>query len=347
MGLFSFLNRKESRSWSELILQNKETLAEDFIVLTLEKETGSAFDASFIPGQYVTLEINNHDEIVRRSYSICGKTPTGFKIGVKKIADGKMSTYLHTQTQLGDKLKVHMAEGNFVLNGEQTVVAFVAGSGITPLISMLEAHADKKNFYVFYNTKKLSDLIFHEELKSTKATVYLSQETVEGYKSGRLDYEALMEELKENLALLQSDAYLLCGPEGFMAEIERCLLFFGVPEGKIRKEYFIPPSVSSNDAPIVPSIQGSSLTVELDGQVHTLNVGSKKKTILEIVEGEKLDPPYSCRGGVCSSCKAKIITGTATMRQNFTLSDKEVAEGYILTCQAEITSEEIRISFDA
>lgn len=347
MGLFSFLNRKQTKSWEELLILEKEQLTNDFTVFTLSKAVDSAFDIAFTPGQYVTLEIQSGAQPLRRSYSICGKAENGFKIGVKRIEGGIMSSHLHNSTRQGDTIKVHEPEGNFTIEEEQNICAFVAGSGITPVISMIEAHRNKKQFNVFYNTKRLNDVVFKDQLAEIGATVYLSQESKEGYKSGRLGYDALMNELKDNLSLLQSDAYLLCGPEAFMAEIERCLLFFGVPEGKIRKEFFIPPSKSDAFASSDGAVSESTVTVLLDGQTTEFNVAVKKKTVLEVLEGAKLDPPYSCRGGVCSSCKAKIISGTAKMRQNFSLTDKEVAEGFILTCQAEITSPRISISFDA
>jgi ring-1,2-phenylacetyl-CoA epoxidase subunit PaaE len=347
MGLFSFLNRKHTKSWAELLIQEKEQLTDDFTVFTLVKPAESEFDLAFIPGQYVTLEIQSGAQPLRRSYSICGKTDNGFKIGVKKIEGGIMSSYLHNRVQKGDKIKVHEPEGHFTAEDEHNICAFVAGSGITPLISMLEAYKNKKQFSVFYNAKSFNDVVFNNHLTVNGATVYLSQETKEGYKNGRLGYDALMEELKDNLSLLQSDAYLLCGPEGFMAEIERCLLYFGVPEGKIRKEFFVPPG--KTDAPVSSNglVDESTLIILLDGQTTELNVSVKKKTVLEVLEAAKLDPPYSCRGGVCSSCKAKVLSGTVKMRQNFTLTDKEVEEGIILTCQAEITSPRLSITFDA
>lgn len=347
MGLFSFLNRKQTKTWAELLIQDKEQLTDDFIVFTLAKSPESDFNVAFKPGQYVTLEVQPSEQLIRRSYSICGKTANGFKIGVKRIENGAMSTFLHKEALKGGKISVHEPEGNFTVEEFQTICAFVAGSGITPLISIIEAYQGQKKFDVFYNTRFASDVIFQDFLQQVDATVYLSQEVKKGFKHGRLGYDELMKELKDNLHLLQADVYLLCGPEGFMEEIERGLLFFGVPENKIRKEFFVPPSKSLENDASTNAVTGSKLTVTLDERTSTIDVRGNNKTILEILEGAQLDPPYSCRGGVCSSCKAKITSGSAQMRQNFTLTDKEVAEGYILTCQAEITSNDITITFDA
>ena len=241
MGIFSFLTGSKTLQWASLRLTKKEQLSEDFVVLTLEKNGKDSFETNFTPGQYVTLEIEQKGVQIRRSYSICGKSENGFKIGVKRIEGGQMSPFLHDQTIKGSTVKVHIPEGGFVLNGEQNICAFVAGSGITPVASMIEAYNPGKSFRVFFGVKRVSDIVFKPLLDSVKSTVYLSQEHQDGYKSGRLTYDALMEELKADLTLLQSDVYLLCGPVEFMQEIERGLLFFGVPETKIKREYFTPP----------------------------------------------------------------------------------------------------------
>ncbi len=345
MGLLSFLNRKQSSQWGTMIIVEKEHQTSDFVVITLQKKGEDGFNTHFEPGQYITIEISQQGKTIRRSYSICGKSENGFKIGVKRIEGGQMSAYLHDAI-LGSALKVHAAEGHFVLNGEKQVCAFVAGSGITPVASMIEAFHDLKVFHVFYGIRYATDLPFQTLLNQTQSTVYLSKENKSGYKTGRLDYNALMDELKSDLTLLQADVYLLCGPEEFMKEIERGLSFFGVPESKIKREYFSPPSAKKNSEATESHIGKVKLTAIIDGHSSQFEFTAGKKSLLEGLEDAKLDPPYSCRGGVCSSCKAKIIQGKASMRQNFTLTDKEIQEGYILTCQADPVTEEITLSFD-
>ena len=346
MGIFSFLSGSKSLQWATLTITEKEHLSPDFVVLTLEKNSKDSFNTQFTPGQYVTLEIDIKGVQIRRSYSICGKSENGFKIGVKRIEGGQMSPFLHDQTIKGSTVKVHIPEGGFVLNGEQNICAFVAGSGITPIASMIEAFNPGKSFRVFFGVKRVSDIVFKPLLDSVKSTVYLSQESQDGYKHGRLDYNALMEELKSDLTLLQSDVYLLCGPVEFMQEIERGLLFFGVPETKIKREYFTPPKKEATKENTNKINGPVAITATLDGQTHEFTFQAGKKTLLEGLEEQRLDPPYSCRGGVCSSCRAKVISGKVSMRQNYTLTDKEVADGYILTCQSDPCSETVSITFD-
>lgn len=346
MGIFSFLSNSKSLHWASLTITRKEHLSTDFVVLTLEKNQKDSFDTRFIPGQYITIEIDLKGVQVRRSYSICGKSENGFKIGVKRIEGGQMSPFLHDNAAVGSTIKIHVPEGNFILNGEQNICAFVAGSGITPVASMIESYIHNKSFRVFYGVKRVQDIVFKSLLDSTKSTIYLSQESKEGYNYGRLDYNSLMEELKSDLTLLQADVYLLCGPVEFMEEIESCLVFFGVPETKIKREFFTPPSKQAASENVSKINGPVAITATLDGQTHEFKFQAGKKTILEGLEEQRLDPPYSCRGGVCSSCKAKVTSGKVSMRQNYTLTDKEVADGYILTCQSDPCSETVNISFD-
>jgi len=347
MGLFSFLTGKSTAYWAQLTVIDKTHLSADFAVFTLQKNPKDQYNPTFIPGQYVTLEIELGGNKIRRSYSICGKAPDGFKIGVKRVNGGLMSNYLHDSLHKGSSIKAHIPEGNFTLNGAHTVCAFVAGSGITPIASMIEAFDEIKQFRVFYGIRYASDLVFQDLLNQVNTTIYLSQEEKDGFKRGRLNYDALMEEFKADLSILQRDIYLLCGPEDFMNEVERGLLFFGVPESKIKREYFTPPVKEAHDGEAQQRIQGPVLIkATIDGISHDVAYQSGKKSILEALEEAKLDPPYSCRGGVCSSCKAKVTEGKVSMRQNFTLTDKEIEAGYILTCQADACTSQLSISFD-
>lgn len=348
MGIFSFLSGKKSSQWANLSVTKKDSLSPTFTVFTLVNTNNEPFSTSFIPGQYVTLSAEIEGKEIRRSYSICGAEENGFKIGVKKIDGGLMSSFLHDHIEKGSEIKVHVPEGSFVLNGEQTICAFVAGSGVTPLASMLEQYQSQKKFKVFYGIKKAEDYLFKPLLEKANARVYVSQEHVDGFRYGRLTYDAMMEELKMDLSLLQCDVYLLCGPEEFMNEIERGLTFFGVPENKIKREFFVSP-VASNDKELQTGKYTGPVSVvaTIDGKEHSFTYQSGKKSLLEGLEEARLDPPYSCRGGVCSSCRAKLTAGKVIMRQNYTLTDKEVEEGYVLTCQADACSGEIQLTFDA
>jgi len=346
MGLLSFLNSKKHGPWHTLEVSEKEHVSPTFVILTLK--IPSEFSSKFIfePGQYLTISNDFGGKEIRRSYSICSTDDQQLQIGVRRIDGGIMSTYLHDTLIIGTKVKVHIPEGNFTVKSAQKICVFAAGSGITPIASMVGKYGSTKEFKVFYNVKTEEEILFKDLLDTVQSTYYLSQQTQSPYQAGRLDYDALIEALKNDLSLLQCDSFLICGPNEFMEKIENGLNFFGVPEHKILQEHFIPPVKEvSLDNPI--QFEGiAKLEVIMDGETHQLEMQTGKQTILEALEKAKLDPPYSCRGGVCSSCKAKVTSGTANMRQNFNLTQNEIAKGYILTCQADPTSANLTLSFD-
>lgn len=345
MGLFSFLKSDKNSKWNALRVVNKEHISPNFVILSLEVPEKLYENYQFIPGQYITIEQSVSNKTIRRSYSICSASKNPLKIGVKKVEGGEMSTFLHDVLHIGSELKAHIPEGNFTINEAHQICVFAAGSGVTPIASMVESYHQTKKIKVFNAIRYQTDFLFKETLDKVSTKYFISQENIPGFAFGRLDYNAILEEIKNDVGILKSDLFVLCGPEGFMAEAERALLFFGVSNTKIKREYFIPPTPKKKQDTAVYS--GKTMVhVVMSGEKHDIEMTAGKNTLLEVVEKAKLNPPYSCRGGVCSSCKAKITDGEAKMRQNFNLTDKEVADGYILTCQADPISEEITITFD-
>lgn len=345
MGLFSFLKPSKNQKWHALKVGQKMAHSKDFIEISLEipKDLESKFN--FTPGQYVTVEDQIDGAPVRRSYSICAASKNPIKIGVKMVPNGLMSTHLHQSVQIGSSLNVHEPEGNFILNGVKSVAAFAAGSGITPIASMISAHQADIDFQVYYNIKTQEDILFKSLLDQVGCQYILTQEDSEAFTKGRINQELISGIVKQKMSILQSDVFLICGPENFMSEVRNSLLFFGVSESQIKMEYFTPPKDSTEK--VQSTVDGiCTLNVTMDHETRTLEMNIGKKTILEALEGAKLDPPYSCRGGVCSSCKAKITEGSATMRQNYNLTDKEIGQGYILTCQADPSSQNLSLTFD-
>ncbi len=303
----------------------------------------------FQAGQYLTLALDINGEQLRRSYSICSSTSTGLSIGVKAIANGKASNFLQN-IKAGEELIVFEPEGNFTWQPTyKKVVAIAAGSGITPIISMLQTAADQTQFKLFYGNKRPEDALFLNEiieLQHTETILFYSQKDVEGAHFGRINDAELKEQIKNDLAMLQADAFFLCGPQQMVESAEKTLAFFGVSPQKIHKELFFvseaKPAINTE-----ASFSGKSkVKVMIDGEIATFDMQGQDKSILELSEKAGLDAPFSCRGGVCSSCRAKVLKGSATMRMNHSLTDSEIADGYILTCQAFATSEELIVSFD-
>jgi ring-1,2-phenylacetyl-CoA epoxidase subunit PaaE len=177
----------------------------------------------------------------------------------------------------------------------------------------------------------------------------LSQKEHEGCKTGRIDEKNLRDEIKSNLDLLKADSFLICGPEAMIQTVEDNLKFFGVSSDKIRYELFTTPVLlaSQQTESSHSDFSGeSSVKVILDGETAEFKLKTDGDTFLQASENEGLDVPFSCRGGVCCSCKAKVLEGSASMKLNYSLTDEEVKNGYILTCQAHPTSENVTITFD-
>jgi ring-1,2-phenylacetyl-CoA epoxidase subunit PaaE len=186
-----------------------------------------------------------------------------------------------------------------------------------------------------------------EKLEQTKCTFFFSKEQHEKGKNGRIDKENFTALMKENLQLLKADGFYLCGPEEMIKNVKDVLTFFGVSKSKIHFELFFAPIQTTEDQQTQSTFTGvSKVQVILDSETTHFDLDAHGKTILEMTETAGLDAPFSCRGGVCSTCKAKVLKGSATMTLNYSLTDKEVSEGYILTCQAHPTSDELIVSFD-
>lgn len=351
MGIFNFKKKKtESDSkWKELSVVNLEQISHDTSVVTLRAENPALFD--FVPGQYLTIAVEINGETVRRSYSICSAPSEGLKIGVKKVPNGLVSNYINNELKIGDTLKAMVPEGNFTLNEEKKLVVIAAGSGITPIVSIAKSLASNTTVRLFFGNKTKKDVLFNEtlsQLSNVHITHYLTREEQDGWKKGRLNKATITEEIKLDLSLLKADVFLLCGPEEMIKEGIEALTMFGVSPQKIKYELFTTPVLLvKEEVDLGLDFNGDCLlSVTLDHETIELTMKSDKKTILDVVENAGFDPPFSCRGGVCCSCKAKVIEGKATMRLNYSLTDEEVKNGYILTCQAKPASEKLVISYD-
>jgi ring-1,2-phenylacetyl-CoA epoxidase subunit PaaE len=353
MGLFNIFKKKEtnhiSKGFFELAVSDVKRLNDKSVMVSLEipDELKSTFQ--FTPGQYLNFEIEIGGKKLRRSYSICSGINEPLSVAVKAIENGKVSNWFNTEVKAGTVLHVGKPEGNFKLDPEhKNVVSIAAGSGITPILSIAKSlGSGKMNLY--YGNRTLSDSIFIKELKAIEnvlMTGFLSQEENTDFKKGRIDKDAFKEIIKSDLDLLKADAFFICGPEGMIHDVKEVLKFFGVTDSKIKFELFTAPT-PVDSKPTETEFKGiSHVKVILDHETVNFDIKPGNSTILDYVEKNGLDAPYSCRGGVCCSCKAKVLEGQATMRLNYSLTDEEVKNGYILTCQAHPASENLTISYD-
>ncbi len=355
MGLFSIFKKDKTqhRGFHVLTVKSIERLTSNSSKISFDIPSAVEASFNFIPGQYINLLINHGGKEERRSYSLCNGSEESLAIAVKEVPNGTISVWLNRELKVGDEIQVSEPQGNFTLNAtEKNVVAIAAGSGITPIMSIAkQLQATGGNMQLFYGNRTESDILFKSELDglhAVKSHYALSGETKDGFLSGRIDKAQITAVIKQDLDMLKADAFFICGPEQMIMEAKETLEFFGVNASKIHFELFTTPVLMAQESVQVQANYSgdSKVKVILDGEVANFTLNTNGKSLLESIENAGMDAPYSCKGGVCCSCKAKVIKGSAKMDLNYALTDQEVAKGYILTCQSHPTSEELTISFD-
>ncbi|MBU2949606.1 ferredoxin--NADP reductase [Tamlana agarivorans] len=341
-------------------------------VKNINRETSKAISISFnVPenlkdtfafqaGQYITLktEIDGHE--VRRDYSLCVSPKSGeLKVAIKEVQDGTFSAYANTTLKVGDSLEVAPPKGRFVFepNDSKTknIAAFAAGSGITPILSIIKCALEEEvnsKIILVYGNKTTKDTMFLNELLELQHAYkerftiqfVFSQQDEEDAIFGRIEKSTVNYVIKNEHKDVVIDAYYLCGPEAMIHMVKDVLTTHNTEAERIHYELFKAAKPAEVKAEVVET-GSSKITVTVDDETTTFDM-SQKQTILEAALDEDLDAPYSCQGGICSSCLARITEGEATMRQNNILTESEVAEGLILTCQAHPTTPTITVDFD-
>ena len=336
----------------------------DSVSLSLDVGNENLNEFKFVPGQYITIRAIINNEDCRRSYSICSSTSEILTVAVKKVYKGKMSTYINENLNEGDLIEIQAPQGNFKLEGinqsnSRKFVGFAAGSGITPILSMMkELSSSEKNsqFLLFFSNKTSNDVMFKRELNlltNNNITIkYLFSREIgeDELYNGRIDEQKAKELLKSNMEYLNADAFYLCGPEEMIFSTKNVLESFGVNSSKIKFELFTAPVIEGNSSKKENSnveFEGDShVTVIYDDEEVEFSLNRDGETILDAAMDNDLDVPFSCKGAVCCTCRAKIKEGSVIMDANYALSDQEVEDGYILTCQSHPNSEKVIIDFD-
>lgn len=321
----------------------------------------------FLPGQYVMFKHEINGEELKRSYSISSSPTEGeLRVGVKEVPDGRFSTFANRHLKVGDKLCTLPPRGRFVVNtdagNKKHYVAFCAGSGVTPIISMmkhvLETEPQSK-FTTFYGNRYAATIIYFDEINALKNRfperlevhyVMSKEEMGSDFFRGRIDEEKIRKfsEILFDPSLV--DAFYLCGPEQIIHAAKNVLSEKGVDEGKIHFELFGTPNPTAGFATAVaadntPSVK-SQITVVMDGDEFSFEMEPSGDTILDAADKAGLDVPYSCKGGVCCTCLARVKQGEVSMDLNYSLTDKEVASGLVLTCQAHPKTDNVLVDFD-
>ena len=340
---------------------NKET--HDSVSISFDIGTQHLKEFNFTPGQYIVIKTNINGDDCRRSYSICSSKNEILTVAIKKVENGKMSTYINEKLQVGDTVEIQPPQGNFKLeninpSNTRKFVAFAAGSGITPILSMIkEISINEKNtqFLLFYSNKTKSDVMFSsqlDELMSDNIIVRFlySRETADNdLYHGRINEQKAKDLLKSEMPYLNADAFYLCGPEQMIFSTKNVLESFGVDNSKIKFELFTAPVLDKADTTNESDVNfegESKVTVIYDDEEVEFSLSKNGDTILDVAMDNDLDVPFSCKGAVCCTCRAKVKLGKVVMDANYSLSDQEVEDGYILTCQAHPASEKVIVDFD-
>ena len=332
-----------------------DRLTPQSVVISIDIPNHLSSSYVYLPGQYITLELEINGNMVRRSYSICSSPNSGLlQVGIKEVPNGIFSTYVNRKIKKGDKIKAGKPEGRFIFDSKNNSIpsmAIAAGSGITPIMSIIRSFLDiapNTPFTLIYGNKSPEKTMFYDELKSLEdrfesLKIYwsFSEEKIDGAGFGRIDSAFLNYVLKNS-----SDSYpkllYLCGPEKLIDYSKQFFLEKGFNENDILFELFTSSIQISKQK---DNIEEGLLNIKYDDVTHKL-ILDQNKTLLEIALNQKIDVPYSCQGGVCSSCIARVTEGKVDMNNNQILTEEEIQEGLILSCIATPKSNKITIDFD-
>lgn len=354
-----------SQQFYPLILKDIRKTTSDCSVLTFDVKPELKEVFKYHQGQYLTLRAMVNGEDLRRSYSLCSSPlDDTWQVAVKQIEDGRFSTFVNQNLKVGDTLEVMPPNGKFYTDlapeQKRNYVAFAAGSGITPMHSIIKTHLQKEkdaNFKLFYFNRSIQSIILKEEIEGLKNQYinrfelyhFLTQEERDApLFNGRCSVEKL-ETISKNLLELDSiDHFFICGPTDMIFLIRDFLTEKGVDKSKIHYELFNTPvnkdkkkKSSGNNSDL------SAVSIINNGVKTSFEMGQGGENILDAALRNNADLPFACKGGVCCTCRAKLLEGEVEMEVNYALEEDEVEQGYILTCQAIPKSKNISVDFDS
>jgi len=340
----------------------------DAIVITLDVPSDYKEAFRFAPGQYLTLRTNIDGDEVRRSYSICAAAnDRHLRVGIKKIAGGLFSSWASEHLKPGQVIEAMPPMGNFhvPLDAERKrhFVGFAAGSGITPLLSIIKTTLvaePQSSFTLFYGNRASSSIMFREELEDLKnehldrfSLIHVlsrEQQDIDLF-NGRITKEKCDQLLEHWIDVSSIDTAFICGPQDMMLGVAQSLEEHGLDKRQIKFELFATATPSRRqrrpeEAKTEDRQNLCEATIVIDGRARTISFEKGASSVLDAASAEGLELPYACKGGVCSTCRAMLVEGEVDMDANFALEDYEVARGYILTCQSYPVTDKIVVDFD-
>jgi ring-1,2-phenylacetyl-CoA epoxidase subunit PaaE len=339
----------------------------DSVVLTFDVPLVHKELFRFIQGQYLTLRADIEGEETRRSYSVCaGTNERQPRVGIKKVTGGLFSTWANNEIAPGQMIEAMPPAGNFYVPldpaNRRHYLGFAAGSGITPLLSIIKSTLigePRSQFTLFYGNRASSTIMFREELEDLKSEflhrfslihiLSREQQDVELF-NGRIDREKCDQLLAHWVEPKSVDTAFICGPQSMMLQVADSLQARGIDRQQIKFELFaagepnrrrrLVPEAATNHADLCEA------TIIIDGRARTFTFEKNTVGVLDAAVKEGMELPYACKAGVCSTCRAMLIEGQVDMDANFSLEDYEIARGYILTCQSYPATDRIVIDFD-
>ena len=343
----------------------KET--DDCAVLTFDVPAEIQPEFQFKQGQHLTLRSQIGDQDVRRSYSLCSSPlENKWQVAVKKIEGGLFSTFVNETLKAGDTIEVMAPEGRFFKDcSPQTAknyIAFAAGSGITPILSIIKTHLasePESTFKLFYLNRNVKSIIFKEEIESLK-NVYFNRFEIFHFLTkehrdmplfnGRFTEEKLKTITTRIFDPKETDDCFICGPESMIFLIRDSLVDAGMPKEKIHFELFTTGNSAAQQQQVKKvlekKVEGTEVTIIDGGKEFHFTMSKEFDNILDGALSAGADLPFACKGGVCSTCRCKVVEGEAEMKINYALDESELARNFILSCQAVPTSKKLVVDFD-
>ncbi|MEM7058323.1 MAG: 2Fe-2S iron-sulfur cluster-binding protein [Pseudomonadota bacterium] len=347
----------------ELAVTDVEKTIRDAVVVTLKPVNGGDF--SFTQGQYLTFRKDFDGEELRRSYSICAGRDDGvLQVGIKRVDGGAFSTWANAELKVGDRLEAMPPMGTFYAAPEDVdaphFLAFAAGSGITPILSILRTELSENalaTFTLVYANRNINTIMFREELADLKdlymgrlSVIHvLTDETQDiDLFHGRIDGDKCADLFKQWIDVSSVATAFICGPEGMTKAVAEALQAHGFPKDRIRFELFAsgqPGRAKTRPKSDADRSEGIPARVTIDGETRSFTM-DRDVSLLNAALDNSIDAPFACCGGVCSTCKAKVLEGEVEMITNHALEDYEVEQGYVLTCQAYAKSDKVVFDYD-
>lgn len=350
-------------TFHSLTVAKVEPETRDAVTITFAIPASLQDAYAFRPGQHLTLKTRLAGEELRRCYSICrSQTPGEISVAVKAIEGGRFSRYARDEIKQGMTLDVMVPQGHFgyqpQVEREGRYLAVAAGSGITPMLAILSATLQtepESQFTLIYGNRSSQSMMFRQALADLKdkypqrlqLVCVFSQETLDSdLLHGRINGVKLTELSKYLIDFTQFDEAFICGPAAMMDDVEIALKALGMPEKTIHLERFNTPGTTVKRAVSVHA-EGQKVTLRQDGRDREITLTADDESILDAALRQGADLPYACKGGVCATCKCKVVRGKVDMATNYSLEPDELAAGYVLSCQALPLTGDVVVDFDA